>query len=1168
MFQIWHDKALVTLSFENLALAEGGAVISGTINSSHVLTVNSGVSGYVTLGGTLSGSSIPQGVTVSSQLSGTTGGAGTYQLAGSGIPTISTAEAMFVSQPSWSGYPSGTPSAQQIVYDHLAYVASNNYNLGSSAAMPNLNFEVEGSVGGFSDANAIYDADPSAVITDYLLNSVYGALTGPIATALTIGSSDVPFTGTSNSFQAYALAMGLLTSPYEDTQRTATDFLQELLQIANSDCFLSAGTLKIKPLADQPVSAVVAGTTYSYTPNLTPVYAFGDDDFVTEKNKPPVKGVRSALSSTYNIVSVEYTDRSNYYQTAPAAASITDDIAKYGPRVASTLSWHQITSATVAKLAGQLWLQQQLYERWTYTFKVRSDYSLLEPLDYISITDSASGLVGQVCRITEIEEDARGNLTITAKGVPGVSRSAPQYNWGATQGYAANYAVDPGVVQTPAIFVMPPVPASLSEGITIGIAVTGPSSNAAWLGCDVYLSIDGGTTYGFVGTMPGGCRYGTISANLSAVADPDTTSTLSVALNNVQDQISTAVTQADADSMQTLVLVGTGTGVEVMAFGAAALVSAGNYNLSYLRRGLYGSTDQAHTSGAQFVRLDGDLFQIAMDPGYAGKTVSFKFVSYNTFHWYGNQTLASSTAYSYTLPSALSVSGSPSLIARGTCAYSNGQVYKATSGASAWDSNCFTTIPYSVVAVSAQYSSGSAVSVGLSTTVNASIYPFTAGTYWLNLDGGNWAIYENGSLINASIQAANVRDVLSVTYDGFNLRYLINGIQVRISPLNGASLYAGVGLYNPGAVLTDVQVSTGSSATPSQFGTSGTAVVNNTTMTKQGGSGSNWDSTAYSLNGYQTCHITGKPIFANNHAIIGLATAANVAAAAAISGASGAQNYVNYGFYNGAGNWQIFESGTLVGTYASSAATDVVSITYDGSTVNYLLNGASIHTTSVSSLTLYALLTFLSTDGAGWNSVQFGPSTNLSVIGGAQFGPANLAALTGSEGINNALVSVNANGSLSGAGSGSPSLGSISGQVGTSQIGNAAVGTAQIAPNSTAHITSGSTTTSSGVNSTLATYLSLSVTIQATGDPVSVAYSLTCSSYSGSGGILVFFVYRGSTLIAGGDINSPTNSTVVGSTVPDTPSAGTYTYTIQAQILLSGTATITAASLIVTEQLR
>src|SRR6185437_4607186 len=119
--------------------------------------------------------------------------------------------------------------------------------------------------------------------------------------------------------------------------------------------------------------------------------------------------------------------------------------------------------------------------------------------------------------------------------------------------------------------------------------------------------------------------YGTITSNVSAVADPDTTTIMGVALSDTALQLSTSVTHATADANQTLILVGTGTTAEVMSYGTAALVSAGNYNLSYLRRNLYGSVNQSHSSGAPFVRLDGSIFQIAFDPGMAGTTPLFKF---------------------------------------------------------------------------------------------------------------------------------------------------------------------------------------------------------------------------------------------------------------------------------------------------------------------------------------------------------------------------------------------------------------------------------------------------------------------------------------------------------------------------------------------------------------
>ena len=81
----------------------------------------------------------------------------------------------------------------------MAYVASSAYNLGSSGSMPNLTFEVEGVVPGYSDANSIFDADPSAVLPVYILDPVIGALANYPGTPLILGSSDAPLTGVTNS---------------------------------------------------------------------------------------------------------------------------------------------------------------------------------------------------------------------------------------------------------------------------------------------------------------------------------------------------------------------------------------------------------------------------------------------------------------------------------------------------------------------------------------------------------------------------------------------------------------------------------------------------------------------------------------------------------------------------------------------------------------------------------------------------------------------------------------------------------------------------------------------------------------------------------------------------------------------------------------------------------
>lgn len=692
-------------------------------------------------------------------------------------------------QPVWGGFPAGTPTVQQIPYDHIAYVASSAYNFGSSASMPQLTFEVEGVVPGYSDVNSVFDADPSAVIPDYLLDSVHGALGNYPGTTLTIGSPDAPLTGATNSYQAYVMSMNLLTSPYEDTQRQSTDFLTEILDCTNSNVWLSCDTLKVIPYCDSAVSGTVAGTAFSYTPNLTPLYIFGDDDYCPHEGEPPVKLTRKPQSDSFNMLNVEYLDRSNYYNSASVPSSDLNDIAKYGPRLAPSKSWHQVTQATVARTAGQLWLQRQLYERNSYTIRVRRNYALAEGMDFIALnsTDPNLLLSGQLCQITEVEtedDDKGSHLVITAREIPGVTRTTAQYNWAGAQGYFANYAVDPGAVQTPSIFLMPAIPASISQGITVGIAVCGQTSNAAWLGCDVYCSVDGGTTYFFVGTAPEACRYGTLTASLAVGSDPDITNTLSAALANTNLQLSTAVTHAEADSAQTLMLVDSGSNAEVISYGTASLVSAGNYNLTYLRRQLYSSNNVLHSSGVRFVRLDGAIFQIGFDPGQAGQTVNFKFVSFNQYTRYGQQTLAGATAYSYTIPQTAGLQSSTNLAPRGTWisasatagsyAAVNEQAIQKVGGTSVWtDCLAYTSIGFPTCNATGKPSSLTThAMIGLSTTPTATINFNNNEFCWYN-NAGTWNVEEGGSSVHSG-PTALATDVVWVAWDGTNVKYFLN----------------------------------------------------------------------------------------------------------------------------------------------------------------------------------------------------------------------------------------------------------------------------------------------------------------------------------------------------------------------------------------------------------
>ncbi len=56
-----------------------------------------------------------------------------------------------------------------------------------------------------------------------------------------------------------------------------------------------------------------------------------------------------------------------------------------------------------------------------YKFKLGWRYALLEPMDIVLISDAALGLSQAPVRITQIEEDQDGELTITAEEIPGVT---------------------------------------------------------------------------------------------------------------------------------------------------------------------------------------------------------------------------------------------------------------------------------------------------------------------------------------------------------------------------------------------------------------------------------------------------------------------------------------------------------------------------------------------------------------------------------------------------------------------------------------------------------------------------------------------------------------------------------------------------------------------------
>lgn len=89
------------------------------------------------------------------------------------------------------------------------------------------------------------------------------------------------------------------------------------------------------------------------------------------------------------------------------------------------------------------------------------------------------------------------------------------------------------------------------------------------------------------------------------------------------------------------------TNLELISYETAALTGLNTYDLSSLRRGVYGSYPCDHPAASTFARLDQATFVYTIDPTFNGNEIFFKFCSFNA---YGNQLQSLAAVTPYVLP--------------------------------------------------------------------------------------------------------------------------------------------------------------------------------------------------------------------------------------------------------------------------------------------------------------------------------------------------------------------------------------------------------------------------------------------------------------------------------------------------------------------------------------
>lgn len=552
-------------------------------------------------------------------------------------------------QAAWSTA-AANPPGHTLAYAWTCYYAHADLDLGSSASLPNINFELFGSFNNNNVPPGTPDANMGDIIPDFLCNPRYSL---NFDRDLLVNFNAGGLTGSNTSLLVYHYCAGIYVSPLLKDQEQVTATIERWAAVANAWFFWSGTALKCVCLGDTAITAVGPhGENVQYIPNLQPIYDLGPDDFqVADKNsknaQPPVKVDRKDPSDHFNQVQLNCSIRttnggvanSPAYQDTPYRWQDDASIGLAGIQAPNHTSSTEICLDSTAKVVVSLIGQRALYINNEYQFKLLYTFILLEPGDIVTLTEPNVALDKFIVRIKTVEEDENGYLSFTAEEfVQGLGTAKIQEFEGSGNTAPYNTQVDPGSVNAPA-FVQPDL--SLTGGVPqLWIALSGGQYCG---GCAVELSFDG-ITYSPIGVCDTPSLQGTLAAALPLESGLDTSSTLAIDLSESIGVIPATATEADAEAYRTLCLVDS----ELLAYGNVAPTGDYTADLTYLERGLYGTTPAAHAPGAPFARIDQTkVFQYTLPAQYIGQELFFLFPTQNIF---GNQpqTLDECTEYTYT----------------------------------------------------------------------------------------------------------------------------------------------------------------------------------------------------------------------------------------------------------------------------------------------------------------------------------------------------------------------------------------------------------------------------------------------------------------------------------------------------------------------------------------
>ncbi|BAE50585.1 phage tail protein [Paramagnetospirillum magneticum] len=534
--------------------------------------------------------------------------AGQYAVA-DGVYTFSAFDAGAEAEISYTAADQQPPS-QALGYSGLVHIAAADYDLGSSASLPNHNVEL---FGFYSDSVPGHDdADPAAFVEGLMTSADWGI--APMIPSVMVGDQ--------STFSDWCVASGLLISAVYTEQQTGAQVIDDIAVATNTDVGCPNGAITLISRG----CSVVTGNGRTYTP---PEASFDltDDDWLVDNSATTSSGMSSSAPLVMTAandfgavtqVQVEYLNRASGYNPLPATARLLAEIRTYGLNPGSVKQSHLFALPSAAQVSAQLQLQRAAI-LGTWAGSIGSEHVAIELGDVGYISSVASRVARRRARVKEGERRGDGSRHLVFEEILPGAGIAESMTAVTGFGFSHNFNLDPGDVTDVVMF---DAPTELAGGLEIWLAACGGPN---WGGAQVSNSADD-VTFARAGLVTGRARIGRLVASLPAVDGLDTTSILELDLS-ISGGMLDAGSQADFDALATLCWVDG----ELIAYRDCTLVGPNRYQLSHLRRGLYNTPVTAHAAAASFVRLDQAIYRQPYAKADIGSTVYVKLTSFNTY---------------------------------------------------------------------------------------------------------------------------------------------------------------------------------------------------------------------------------------------------------------------------------------------------------------------------------------------------------------------------------------------------------------------------------------------------------------------------------------------------------------------------------------------------------